>query len=289
MFSTESRGQVGVGTLIVFIAMVLVAAIAAGVLINTAGLLQAQAQQTGEETTAEVSGGVDATTKIGSVGNITTKYDDSSDTRINTQNFIYELRITVKGSPGASAIDLKNLSIHVLSNGRSEHLIHESRAEPAEQTTGFVVDSHGDAAYLIERTHAESKNNGVITSESDRYDIVIPLGVSYNITKGSTTDITVDERSDNPMATDAFSQFKLFNEPTISLSDSNLYSLRDVKAEKVSGSDFDYVTFDNSKLNVLPADEQAQVTITTKTGAKRTVLVNSHNTLAGKAGGDYIL
>jgi len=63
----EDRGQVGIGTLIVFIAMVLVAAIAAGVLINTAGFLQSQAEATGQESTDLVSERIDVTSEVGMV------------------------------------------------------------------------------------------------------------------------------------------------------------------------------------------------------------------------------
>ena len=101
MFDTDDRGQVGIGTLIVFIAMVLVAAIAAGVLINTAGLLQAQAQQTGEETTAEVSNVV----QFGEVVGINNDADKQ----------LEQLNATVRLASGADPINMSEASYTISS------------------------------------------------------------------------------------------------------------------------------------------------------------------------------
>jgi len=49
------KAEMGVGTLIIFIAMLLVAAVAAGVLIQTAGSLQEQSLATGDQATSQIS------------------------------------------------------------------------------------------------------------------------------------------------------------------------------------------------------------------------------------------
>jgi archaeal flagellin FlaB len=54
----EDISDMGIGAMIVFIAMVLVAGIAASVLVQTANRLEIQAMQTGQQTTAEVATGI---------------------------------------------------------------------------------------------------------------------------------------------------------------------------------------------------------------------------------------
>ncbi len=53
----DKHGDMGVGTMIIFIAMVLVAAVAASVLISTANTVREQAQNTGDQAINNVASG----------------------------------------------------------------------------------------------------------------------------------------------------------------------------------------------------------------------------------------
>ena len=161
MFSTERRGQVGIGTLIVFIAMVLVAAIAAGVLINTAGLLQAQAQQTGEETTAEVSNVI----QIGEVVGIA---NAKSDPKIDTVN------LTVRLASGSDPINISKASYTLSTNGN------------ASVVSGNPVDSENVEKIVGKQGTVEGNirdgttNNEIILEEQQ--DLVV---VEIDLTSGN--------------------------------------------------------------------------------------------------------
>ncbi|WP_136602350.1 archaellin/type IV pilin N-terminal domain-containing protein [Salinigranum halophilum] len=98
---TDNRGQVGIGTLIVFIAMVLVAAIAAGVLVNTAGFLQESAEQTGQEAQGEVS---DRVQVVSAYAMDASDSDGDYDT----------LNITIRKASGSDDINISDITFTYL-------------------------------------------------------------------------------------------------------------------------------------------------------------------------------
>ena len=96
----NNLGMVGIGTLIVFIAMVLIAAVAASVLISTSETLQSRAKTVGTQTIREVSAGI-------SIESIT-GYTDASKTKIEY------LALSVRPRAGSKDIDLGLCTLTIL-------------------------------------------------------------------------------------------------------------------------------------------------------------------------------
>ena len=94
MIFRNKKAEMGVGTLIVFIAMLLVAAVAAGVLIQTAGALQEKSLSTGQQARAQISTNarvIEVSASDGKNGNLT------------------DFQQIIKLSPGSDAIKLSQI------------------------------------------------------------------------------------------------------------------------------------------------------------------------------------
>lgn len=101
----DVQAMVGIGTLIIFIAMVLIAAVAAGVLINTSETLQSRAKAVGVATIREVSAGI-------AIDDVT-GYTNENRTKIEY------LALTVRPRAGSQDIDLSLITLNILYNNLS--------------------------------------------------------------------------------------------------------------------------------------------------------------------------
>jgi flagellin FlaB len=102
----DDLGDMGIGAMIVFIAMVLVAGIAASVLIQTANRLEIQAMKTGQETTNEVATGIGVEDITGAV----------------TGGTISDIAITVSPRSGSNDVDLSNTVVEI-SDSTSKYIL----------------------------------------------------------------------------------------------------------------------------------------------------------------------
>jgi flagellin FlaB len=175
MFDTdkpEERGQVGIGTLIVFIALVLVAAIAAGVLINTADLLQGQAQQTGEESTDQVTNNLNVLSVTGI----------SADTGGTDPGAVNQIDIRVQRSPGAGDIDLGQAELQVIGpagTGTYSGMSGLLTDDGDRVTVSIDIDSDGDIASAF--NSASSGASALLPGDEAQITITTASGGQSNI------------------------------------------------------------------------------------------------------------
>lgn len=105
----DGNADIGIGALIIFIAMVLVAGITASVMIQTMDSLQQQAMQTSQDTIRDISSGLKVTQVSGYVEN----------------NSITQLAIFVRPIVASDNIDL-SYSVLTLSDSRSKVVLNYS-------------------------------------------------------------------------------------------------------------------------------------------------------------------
>lgn len=147
--STE-RAQVGIGTLVVFMALVLVAAMAAGTLVDIGSLLQSQGDATGEQATGQVTNSVTVT---GAFAEVTGDTDDAL-----ANGTVAEVELVVAPSAGAGNINVSRATVDWVG--------------PREATTLRWTDGTPDSEAFTTRAVAGGSAT-VLSASADRVELVV--------------------------------------------------------------------------------------------------------------------
>lgn len=105
----KNEGDMGIGTMILFIAMVLVAAVAAALLISTAGDLNQQAQETGRLAQQEISSGFQVVEVFG----VDCADGSNTDSPGTADDDIDDLFLKMKLNAGSQKVDMSNVVIEI--------------------------------------------------------------------------------------------------------------------------------------------------------------------------------
>ncbi len=175
-------GAIGIGAMIVFIAMVLVAGIAASVLIQTSSRLESQAMATGQQTTAEVATGISV---AGIQGHVNGDID--------------YLVIEVRPRAGSKSIDLSQAFIELSDSSKKLILKYDSTEYHAKSEingdvfqAGFF-DGLGAEEFgiiVMEDADGSCTASTPVINRGDRVFLTVNVGNSTGFNKlGERTDV----------------------------------------------------------------------------------------------------
>jgi archaeal flagellin FlaB len=184
------RGMMGIGTLIIFIAMILVAAVAAAVLINTAGSLQQRALTTGGQTEQAVATGAEAISVTATNGSV--------------DHQLEELELMLRLNPGSNEMNLNNTVLIMDTQKESydyEYSGSSDTWEISSSTGKYAVDwiksgPDYEAGYLSRGDVIKLKFNvSVAIGENKRVRMkIIPRVGQPTLVEFTTPDVMTDNR-----------------------------------------------------------------------------------------------
>jgi archaellin len=159
----------GIGTLILFIAMILVAAIAAGVLLTTAISLQSSALLTGRRTTTKVSSQVEPLMVFA---------EDAND---STVDYFY---VKISLTPGSQAIKFEDVLVALDTKNTTKSYSYSSSVTCNTSSTMDSNTGNFGAAHLLESS----------TSHNDDYIVrgeIVELCFKANRAIGEDEEVTI--------------------------------------------------------------------------------------------------
>ncbi len=133
VFKKDKEGNEGIGVLIIFIAMILVAAVAAGVLIQTASSLQSKSLDVGRQSQEKVTTDIDVVSV--SVGNVSDHY-------INTTDYFV---ITIRLGIGSVPIKMADMIIKLDTMQGSQTLNYDPILSSTTNYNATYLSNNGDA------------------------------------------------------------------------------------------------------------------------------------------------
>ena len=186
MLRKKDVGSIGIGAMIVFIAMVLVAGIAASVLIQTSTKLEAQAMLTGQQTTQEVSTGM-------AVFDIKGYAPDDGN--------IDQITITVRPRAGSADIDLAEVFLEISNTDYKVIMNYDTLGAANWNDSGMGVDNvFGVACFpaaanrfgimVLEDADGSCTETNPVINRGDKVLLCVDTTQSFSATGG------IDERTD---------------------------------------------------------------------------------------------
>ena len=169
MFSADTRtdndvAAIGIGSMILFIAMILVAGIAASVMLQTMDNLQGQASKTGRETIGDVSTGV----RVGQISGYI------------REGTIDQIAILIEPISGSDVIDLSTLSFTLTETSKQvffsyNHSCYQSSIQTSlfETINASALQANEFGVLVIRDSDLSCKENTTVINAQDTICLLI--------------------------------------------------------------------------------------------------------------------